>query len=215
MVLSVIYVFAMQYSRRHVFNAFWLTHNLYPVLYVLTVLHGSGDLIQPPIFHFFFLGPCVLFTLDRLVSVSRKKVEISVVKAELLPSGILSVDSYSFYLTRQQLLSLARRDAFGVQKAAEFRVQIRTMGEDCLSCAKQQRVPPFHIVVCASRGEPISAHSGCRTVDQKPQDDLRSRYSQATCLSQGKASNRCSYSTSFNDDLLVNRCHRDRLIVHQ
>ncbi|KAG1674994.1 Dual oxidase 2 [Nymphon striatum] len=65
MILAVIYVFAMQYSRRHVFNSFWLTHNLYPLLYTLIILHGSGDLIQPPMFQYFFLGPCVIFTLDR------------------------------------------------------------------------------------------------------------------------------------------------------
>ena len=42
---------------------------------------------QEPFFHYFFLGPCVLFALDRLISASRKKVEIAVIKAELLPSG--------------------------------------------------------------------------------------------------------------------------------
>lgn len=87
-VLSLMYVFAVQFARRHVFNAFWKTHNLYPVMYILMILHGIGHLLQPPMFYYFFLGPCVLFTIDMLMSVSRKKIEISVVKAELLPSGI-------------------------------------------------------------------------------------------------------------------------------
>lgn len=81
------YVFAVQFARRHVFNAFWKTHNLYPILYILMILHGIGHLIQEPIFYYFLLGPCVLFTVDMLVSVNRKKIEISVIKAELLPSG--------------------------------------------------------------------------------------------------------------------------------
>lgn len=89
MILSLMYVFAIQFARRHVFNTFWETHNLYPVVYILMILHGMGQLIQEPIFYYFFLGPCTLFTIDRLISVSRKKIEIPVVKAELLPSGML------------------------------------------------------------------------------------------------------------------------------
>ncbi|KAL1420960.1 hypothetical protein MTO96_004327 [Rhipicephalus appendiculatus] len=88
MLLSVMYVFATPFARRHVFNAFWNTHNLYPAFYVLMVLHGLGRLVQPPIFYYFFLGPLVLYVLDRLVSLSRKKVEISVIRAEHLPSDV-------------------------------------------------------------------------------------------------------------------------------
>lgn len=91
-ILSLMYVFALQFARRHVFNAFWKTHNLYPIMYILMILHGIGHLLQQPMFYYFFLGPCVLFTLDMLVSVSRKKIEISVVKAELLPSGVTHLE---------------------------------------------------------------------------------------------------------------------------
>ncbi|XP_035207728.1 dual oxidase 2-like isoform X3 [Stegodyphus dumicola] len=91
-IMILMYVFAIQFARRHVFNAFWKTHNLYPLLYILMILHGIGHLIQPPIFYYYFLGPCVLFVLDRLISVSRKKVEISVLKAELLPSGVTHLE---------------------------------------------------------------------------------------------------------------------------
>ncbi len=88
MVIAVLYVFATQYSRRVVFKFFWWTHQLYFVLYALTIIHGSGHLLQPPGFHVFLIGPAVLFTIDKLISMSRKKVEIPVIKAELLPSGI-------------------------------------------------------------------------------------------------------------------------------
>ncbi|KAG8180699.1 hypothetical protein JTE90_005796 [Oedothorax gibbosus] len=92
MTLSLMYIFAIQFARRHVFNAFWKTHNLYPVVYILMILHGMGQLIQEPIFYYFFLGPCTLFTIDRLISVSRKTIEIPVVKAELLPSGVTHLE---------------------------------------------------------------------------------------------------------------------------
>jgi len=56
------------------------------------IMHGSGNLVQPPFFYYFFLPPVILFTLDKLVSVSRKKAEITVVKAELLPSNVTMLE---------------------------------------------------------------------------------------------------------------------------
>ena len=87
LVCAVMYTFAMQYARRKVFSLFWLTHNMYIILFALMLLHGSGRLVQLPFTWFFLLGPAILFTLDKLVSVTRKKSEITVVRAELLPSG--------------------------------------------------------------------------------------------------------------------------------
>ncbi|XP_062060744.1 dual oxidase 2 [Lepus europaeus] len=87
-VLAIMYVFASHYFRRHSFRGFWLTHHLYVALYALLIIHGSYALIQLPSFHIYFLVPAIIFGADKLVSLSRKKVEIGVVKAELLPSGV-------------------------------------------------------------------------------------------------------------------------------
>uniref|UniRef100_F6YJA3 NAD(P)H oxidase (H2O2-forming) n=1 Tax=Monodelphis domestica TaxID=13616 RepID=F6YJA3_MONDO len=88
MVLAIMYVFASHHFRRRSFRGFWLTHHLYILLYILLIIHGSFALIQLPRFHMFFLAPALIYGGDKLVSLSRKKVEISVVKAELLPSGV-------------------------------------------------------------------------------------------------------------------------------
>ncbi|XP_059558432.1 dual oxidase 1 isoform X1 [Myotis daubentonii] len=88
LVLAVMYVFASRHFRRCSFRGFWLTHHLYILLYILLIIHGSFALIQLPRFHIFFLVPALIYGGDKLVSLSRKKVEISVVKAELLPSGV-------------------------------------------------------------------------------------------------------------------------------
>uniref|UniRef100_H0V9S6 NAD(P)H oxidase (H2O2-forming) n=1 Tax=Cavia porcellus TaxID=10141 RepID=H0V9S6_CAVPO len=88
LVLAIMYAFASRHFRRHSFRGFWLTHHLYVVLYVLLIIHGSFALIQLPRFHLFFLVPALIYVGDKLVSLSRKKVEIGVVKAELLPSGV-------------------------------------------------------------------------------------------------------------------------------
>ncbi|CAM9805533.1 unnamed protein product [Lampetra fluviatilis] len=87
-VLAVLYIFASRFARSHTFNAFWITHQLYILLYVLTILHGSVGLIQKPMFYVYFLPPALIFLGDRLLSLSRRKVEITVLKAELLPSGV-------------------------------------------------------------------------------------------------------------------------------
>nr|XP_034351294.1 dual oxidase 2 isoform X2 [Arvicanthis niloticus] len=88
LVLAIMYVFASHHFRRHSFRGFWMTHHLYVVLYALLIIHGSYALIQLPSFHIYFLVPAIIYLGDKLVSLSRKKVEISVVKAELLPSGV-------------------------------------------------------------------------------------------------------------------------------
>ncbi|XP_027424522.2 dual oxidase 2 [Zalophus californianus] len=88
LVLAIMYVFASHHFRRRSFRGFWLTHHLYILLYVLLIIHGSFGLIQLPRFHIFFLVPALIYVGDKLVSLSRKKVEISVVNAELLPSGV-------------------------------------------------------------------------------------------------------------------------------
>ncbi|XP_008581323.1 PREDICTED: dual oxidase 1 [Galeopterus variegatus] len=88
LVLAIMYVFASHHFRRRSFRGFWLTHHLYILLYVLLIIHGSFALIQLPRFHIFFLVPALIYGGDKLVSLSRKKVEISVVKADLLPSGV-------------------------------------------------------------------------------------------------------------------------------
>ncbi|XP_059174875.1 dual oxidase 1-like [Physella acuta] len=90
-VIVVMYVFAMPYARRNVFKYFRATHNLYIVIYILLFLHGHARLVQVPLWPNYFLGPMVLFVLDKLVSVSRNKVLLPIHKAVLLPSGVINI----------------------------------------------------------------------------------------------------------------------------
>jgi len=83
----LIFIFSIQYARRHTFRAFWIIHLSYPIYFILMLLHGAGRMIQAPFTYYFVLGPFILFTIDQLISVSRRKIEIPVVNAKLLPSG--------------------------------------------------------------------------------------------------------------------------------
>uniref|UniRef100_A0A3B4WR07 NAD(P)H oxidase (H2O2-forming) n=1 Tax=Seriola lalandi dorsalis TaxID=1841481 RepID=A0A3B4WR07_SERLL len=89
---SFMYVFASHYFRRISFRGFWITHYLYVVVYILIVIHGSFALLQAPRFYIYLIPPALLFLLDKLISLSRKKVEIPVVRAELLPSGVTHLE---------------------------------------------------------------------------------------------------------------------------
>ncbi|XP_074037846.1 dual oxidase 1 [Leptinotarsa decemlineata] len=92
LIWAVMYMFALPVIRRKIYNWFWYTHNLYPIFYIFFILHGTGRLIQPPFTYYFLLGPLILYTLDCLISISRKKVEIPVIRAEILPSNVTMLE---------------------------------------------------------------------------------------------------------------------------
>lgn len=91
LIVIVMFVFATEYARRNAFNAFWNTHNLYIFLYIFMIMHGLGRLVQAPITHTYLIGPLVIYIIDKLISLSRKKIECRVVKAELLPSDVTAL----------------------------------------------------------------------------------------------------------------------------
>jgi len=62
-------------------------------------------IVQKPVFHFYLVVPLVIFFIDKMIIISRSKVEIKVVKVELLPSGKIFEPSYlklllKFYLNK-------------------------------------------------------------------------------------------------------------------
>ena len=85
---TVLFTFATPLARRHAYRIFWLTHQSYPLFYALLLLHGSGQFVQPPLFLNFLIGPLLLFAYDKFVTFSRTAAEITVLEADLLPSGV-------------------------------------------------------------------------------------------------------------------------------
>ena len=91
LITVIIFVFATQYARRYTFQAFWVTHHFYVIFYILMFLHGSGRLVQDPLFGNFFLGPGIIFVMDQIISISRRKQELSVIRADILPSLVVGI----------------------------------------------------------------------------------------------------------------------------
>ncbi|KAM6960644.1 dual oxidase 2 [Aplochiton taeniatus] len=136
-ILAIMYVFASQYFRRISFRAFWLTHYAYVLVYTLTVIHGNSALLQEPIFHIYLLPPALLFLLDKLISLNRKKVEIPVVRVELLPSGVTH-------------LKFKRPPGFVYRSGQWVRVACLTLGTDeyhpfTLTSAPHEETLSLHI----------------------------------------------------------------------
>ena len=89
--LVTMFIFSTEYSRNHLYRYFWWTHHLYPVVLLLIVLHGTARLLQEPSFHYYLLGPALLFTFDKMMSVSRNKREIPLLQANILPSEVTNL----------------------------------------------------------------------------------------------------------------------------
>ena len=53
----------------------------------LVIFHGSLGIIQTPVFHFYLAVPLTLFVVDKMVTLSRAKIDTTVQKAEILPSS--------------------------------------------------------------------------------------------------------------------------------
>ncbi|KAL2743176.1 dual oxidase 2-like [Vespula maculifrons] len=88
---GIIFLFSLPIVRRMLYNQFTFTHSLYPVFYIFMILHGTGRLVQEPYFHYFFLGPFILFILDKIITMTRKTIEIPILKAKILPSDVTCI----------------------------------------------------------------------------------------------------------------------------
>ncbi|CAH0562068.1 unnamed protein product [Brassicogethes aeneus] len=89
LICSIMYAFSLpQIVRQKIYHWFWYTHNLYPVFYILLAIHGAGRLVQAPYLFYYLVAPLTVFTIDTIISVNRKKIEIPVLQAEILPSNV-------------------------------------------------------------------------------------------------------------------------------
>lgn len=66
-VMCIIIVFAHPTIRKKAYNFFWSTHRLYVVLYILCLMHGLARLTGAPRFWLFFIGPGLIFILDKVI----------------------------------------------------------------------------------------------------------------------------------------------------
>ena len=91
---SVIVEFHRLIDLRHYYRFFWLSHQLYVFLYLLSLVHGLARITSPPKFWIFFLVPGLVFALDKVVSLHGSYMELDILETELLPSDVIKIKFY-------------------------------------------------------------------------------------------------------------------------
>jgi len=136
----LIFVFSTPYARRYAFRAFWIVHLSYPLYFILMILHGAGRMIQAPFFYYFMLGPVILFILDQLISFSRRAADLTVVKADLLPSGeciLISIDQTTACTIATSLIHSKIDYCNSLLSTCNTNESSSTYTELCCSCCHQ------------------------------------------------------------------------------
>ncbi|XP_018323659.1 dual oxidase isoform X2 [Agrilus planipennis] len=93
-IMCIIFIFAHPVIRKRAYNFFWSTHKLYIALYLLCLIHGLARLTGAPRFWIFFIGPGIIYTLDKVVSLRTKYIPLDVIETELLPSDVIKIKFY-------------------------------------------------------------------------------------------------------------------------
>lgn len=92
--MSLIFIFAHPIIRNRAYKFFWNIHSLYVALYILCMIHGLARLTGPPRFWMYFIGPAIIYTLDKAVSLRTKYMALDVIQTELLPSDVIKIKFY-------------------------------------------------------------------------------------------------------------------------
>ena len=93
-IVCIIFIFAHPLVRKRAFNFFWMTHQLYVLLYVLSLLHGLARLTAEPRFWIFLLVPGVIYVIDKIATLRTKYMKLDILETELLPSDVTKIKFY-------------------------------------------------------------------------------------------------------------------------
>ena len=89
--VAVIFIFTIPKIRKKAYNFFWLTHQLYMILFFLSILHGLGRITAAPKFWLFFIIPGLIYTLDKIITHRTRYMELDILETELLPSDVIRI----------------------------------------------------------------------------------------------------------------------------
>ena len=81
--------FTVKVVRERNYDLFWYSHKLYIPLYILTLLHGSAQLIQEPLFWHYCLASLLIFGLDRMLRTPMMNIEVRVIDIVKKPSNVI------------------------------------------------------------------------------------------------------------------------------
>jgi len=92
--MMCIFIFAHPMVRKKAFNFFWMVHQLYVLLYFLSILHGLQRITSAPLFWLYAVIPVVIYTCDKVVTIRTSYMELDILETELLPSDVIKIKFY-------------------------------------------------------------------------------------------------------------------------
>lgn len=93
-VVCFIFIFAHPRVRKKAFNYFWMVHQLYVVLYLLSLVHGLARITGEPRFWIFVVLPGLIYTFDKVITLRTRYMELDILETELLPSDVIKIKFY-------------------------------------------------------------------------------------------------------------------------
>ena len=110
--MLAIFIYALPFVRKRAYNFFWKVHQLYVLLYFLCIVHGLARITSAPQFWIFFCVPCVIYTMDKVVTLRRSYMELDILETELLPSDVIKVRFYRPPSMKVAFFTIRKRDEF-------------------------------------------------------------------------------------------------------
>ncbi|KAL6050426.1 Cytochrome b-245 beta chain [Balamuthia mandrillaris] len=89
--MILMYSSAVESVRRPNFEAFWFTHHLFIIFYGLLCAHGAGEILEPPTFWAWVLGPAVAYLVERMVRILRGHQSTVLLMAIQHPSKVIEL----------------------------------------------------------------------------------------------------------------------------
>lgn len=84
--LFSLWLFTNPTLKKKYFEAFWLSHLAYPLIYILQFVHGAENLLQDPEFWFWTLPVVIIYTVEKSYAIYQRRALHPIKQAELYPS---------------------------------------------------------------------------------------------------------------------------------
>merc|ERR1719412_1189069 len=86
--------FSVMHSIGHLVNFSHVGTQPIEHLLCLSIVHGLARITSAPQFWIFFCVPCVIYTMDKVITLRRSYMELDILETELLPSDVIKVKFY-------------------------------------------------------------------------------------------------------------------------
>lgn len=176
LIMIIIFVFTYPTIRKKAYSFFWLTHSFYTVLYVLMLVHGLARITGPPRFWLFFIGPGIIFLLDKVRTTSITLTAFDSLRQFAYYNRITgsqpSNQIHGLGHFRNGITTLGCYQN-KILPTTELQILIRPVGTISVYWFPSERIPFVHANFGTAWKFPVLPHQGARPVDLEVTQLLR------------------------------------------